>query len=136
MALSKSAKLITALILLVAAYLAGFLPPYLENRRLTSQIRDLQNRFSDSEAKQEVTSLRNDLAMILLDIEENNFGVAKDRSTRFFDKLRQAIPNLRDHQLRQQLSSILGRRDEITADLTSLNPEISSKIRKLFAEFP
>lgn len=136
MALSKSAKFLTALILLTAAYLAGLLPTFLENRRLKSQMEILQTRLRDSQANLDVTSLRNDLAMILVDVEENNFGVARDRSTRFFDNLRQAISNLEDDQLRQQLSSVLGRRDEITSDLTSVNPDSPAKIRRLFAEFP
>ncbi len=136
MALSKSAKLVTALILLVAAYLAGFLPTYLENRSLTNQVLTLKGQLDNSRESLGVTSLQNDLAQILIDAEQHNFGVARDRSTRFFDQLRQTIPNLHDEKLRQQLSAVLEHRDEITADLTAVNPESSTKLRKLFAEFP
>jgi hypothetical protein len=136
MALSKPAKFLTILILLLAAYLAGLLPAYVERRTLSSQIEALQTRLSDTQAKLEMASLRNDLAMILVDVEQNNFGVARDRSTLFFDRLRQVIPSVSDEQVRQHLSAMLGQRDAVTSDLTSVNPESPARIRKLFVEFP
>lgn len=136
MALSRSMKLLVAVLILVAVYLAGALPAYLENRRLTAKVSDLQTRLNQAGGQLQVAALRNQLGMILIEVEQNNFGLAKERSSHFFDGLRRIIPDQTDPQLRERLAELLARRDEITSDLTSLNSETPVKIRKLFAEFP
>ena len=136
MALSRSTKFLFAVIVLAAAYLAGFVPSYIENRRLTAQVSELQTLLAQASAQLHVATLRNQLGMILIEVEQNNFGMAKEKSSHFFDGLRQVISDQTDPQLRERLTALLARRDEMTSDLTSLNSESSAKIRKLFVEFP
>ncbi len=136
MALSRSTKLLFAAIVLAAAYLAGFVPSYLENRRLTAKVGDLQARLAQVSGQLQISTLRNQLGMILIEVEQNNFGTAREKSSHFFDGLRQVMPDQTDPQVRERLEAMLARRDEMTSDLTSLNSESPAKIRKLFVEFP
>jgi hypothetical protein len=43
---------------------------------------------------------------------------------------------VRDDKLRERLTALLNRRDEVTSDLTSFNPETAAKLRTRYSEFP
>jgi len=135
MALARS-KLLLGTLVVAAAFLAGSVPLYLKNGRLTEKVSVLQTRLGQASNQLRIATLRNQLGMILIEVEQNNFGLARERSSHFFDGMRQVIPDQSDPQLREQLASLLACRDDITSDLTSLNRESPAKIRKLFAEFP
>lgn len=81
-----------------------------------------------------LATLQNELGMILVEVEQNNFGSAKERSTRFFDDLRQILASTQDESVKLRLGAVLNRRDEVTSDLTMLNPETAAKLRGLYIE--
>lgn len=122
------------MILLVEAFLGGFIPMYLDNRDLEAQVQEAQNQAARIQEQLRVATLQNQLGMILIEVEQNNFGNAKERSTTFFDELRQTTTTMRDDRRRERLMTLLNRRDEITSDLTSLNPETAAKLRLLCLE--
>jgi hypothetical protein len=136
MQLSRKTSLIIIAVLLLVAFLGGFIPTYLDNRELTAQVKDSQARLDEVQDRLRVAALQNDLGLILVQVEQNNFGLAKEHSTRLFDELRQAAATVRDGKLREQLTAVLNRRDEITTDLTALSPETAAKLRTLYLAFP
>lgn len=113
--------------LLVAAFAGGYLPQYLKNRGLESSLAEARQQLR-------VAALDRELGMILVEVEQINFGNAKDRSTRFFDEARNMASEERDPALQQRLTAILKQRDEITSDLTAANPETAAKLRKMYKE--
>ncbi len=128
MALSRKTSLLIVAVLLLAAFLGGYVPQSLKNRELTTRMQQTQERLR-------LATLQNDLGMILVEVEQNNFGAAKERSTGFFDDLRQTIAATRDDGRKQRLTGLLNHRDEVTSDLTSLNAETAAKLRSLYLEF-
>jgi flagellar biosynthesis component FlhA len=135
MALSGKTKFWMVTILLLIAFLAGYLPMYVRNRELLTNAKGLQSGLDQARQRLRVATLQNDLGMILVEVTQNNFGIAKDRSSRFFDDLQQATSSVSDNNLRQTLITMLARRNEITSDLTRLNPEIAAKLRILYLDF-
>jgi len=84
----------------------------------------------------EIAVLHNELGRILVEVEEDNFGAARERSTRFFGRLNGVLVGGSDEETHRALRVIFARRDEIISDLTSLNPQAAAKLRKLYKEFP
>lgn len=121
-------RFLIALAVLAVVFLAGFVPKYLENRTLQARVAEAQDRHR-------ISALHSELGMILIEIQQRNFGIAKDRATRFFNDVRQAVSTVEDAALRKQLQPILERRDEIVSDLTAVNPEIEAKLRSMYVDF-
>lgn len=65
---------------------------------------------------------------------QENYGNARDCSTKFFNAVRQSRVAIRSDDLREKLAAVLDRRDEINSDLTALRPETADKLRALYLE--
>jgi len=131
--------------LIIAAFLIGFVPGRLATHSLNNQLQqkkqalaeqasDFQKQQAFSRAKLRLAELNNQLGMLMIMTQEKNFGEARERSTQFFDGLRQYAQDAQDQNLREKLTVILNRRDEITADLTLASAGVSDKLRALYQE--
>lgn len=107
--------------LIVAAFLAGYVPAKLRYNSLEQQYRKAR--------------LHRLLGMVLIEVQLNNYGTARERATEFFNAVAETASHA-DSRTRQRLESIQSRRDEIIADLTAMNPEVTSKVRGIFVELP
>ena len=124
--------------ILAGVFLAGYVPMYMKNRSLVASCQEARTAQTEQIAKLEgqlrFSQLAGQAGRILIEVEEGNFGNARSLSTKLFDGLRMeagAVPLESD---RERLRGLLGRRDEITADLTALNPGVATKLRQLFVE--
>ena len=104
MALARS-KLPLGTLVVAAAFLAGSVPLYLKDGRLTEKVSVLQTRLGQAGHQLTIATPRNQLGMILIEVEQNNFGLTRERSTHFFDGLRQVIRDQTDPQLRELIAS-------------------------------
>lgn len=136
-------KFIIVVILLIVAALAGFIPMYVKSQRLEAQLAEVRQQLErrtaelrHTEEQLELARLHNELGRMVMEVEQKNYEQAKKQSTQFFDRLRDLLYRLEDEELREPLQAVLSRRDEITADLTLLNPEIIGKLRGLYLDFP
>jgi hypothetical protein len=132
----KRGLIIVALV--AGGFGTGYIPSKLNLRSVRESSektrRDLEARLVAAEDKGQVASLTGLLGMVLIDVREDNFGRARQRSTAFFDQVRAISTSTKDEALRQRLRSILTRRDEVTAILTTGKPEATSTLQALFRE--
>ncbi len=145
MELSNKKIWMIGLALFLVAFLIGFVPVTMKNQSLSNQLQqkeqalaeragDLQKQQAASREKLRLAELNNQLGMLMIVTQERNFGEAKERSTQFFDALRQFTQDTQDNGLREKLMAILNRRDEITADLAAVNAGVAEKLRALYRE--
>jgi hypothetical protein len=104
--------------------------------RLKIRAETAESRALDLEERLRLAELRTQLGTIIFEAQNQNFGRARDLSTEFFNDLSQAASSTQDTTLRQQLEAILQRRDEFTADLTSLSPQAAAKLGDMYSKFP
>jgi len=130
--------LVTAALLLIAC-LAVYVPMQWRNGDLQQQSakarQELTARLSDAEDSLRVARLQNHLGLLLIDVEQNNFGRAKESSTRFFDQVREALFTANSEPARSKLELALKRRDQITADLSVMKPGLADSLRQFYLEF-
>ena len=129
-------KIILVLVLMGGSFLGGFIPQYMRNRELERQLQEAKVEITNLDDQLQLSRLRNQLGVMLIEVERNNFGNAQKYSTQFFDQLSQLALRPREQALQQRLVGFANVRDEITADLAALNPRASEKLRTLFLEFP
>lgn len=143
--MSSSKRTLWGLIVVLAAFGLGYLASWLPARQ---RVGELESSLAAVEAENQestlalqraqlevgLASLLGQLGEVYVDINANNFGVAAEKVTPFFDglsRLLESDPDLTQPQL-QTLRGILSRRDEIVADLAQANPQVRQKVGQMF----
>lgn len=100
-----------------------------------AQVQETQRELEVAQLEAALANLLGQLGEVYVDINSNNFGVASEKVTPFFDGLSELLdsdPALAEPQL-QALRGILSRRDEVVADLAQANPQVRQKVGQMFA---
>lgn len=128
----------------VAIFLAGYLPgrsraraASVETERVSERLQESQATLAQTQFDLQVARLRGQLGETLQEANANNFSVAADRATTFFDALREAVasPQLAAGDRRQILEAVLARRDEISADLARADAAVKGKLSEMYMQF-
>jgi hypothetical protein len=118
-------KLLIVLLLLIVAFLAGFLPQYLELRGLRAEAQTLRQSNSLAE-------LRDLAGYLMLETTQKNYGVASGYATRFFERARQIHDQTTDSEVKQTLADILASRDSVTAGMAQGDPAVLATVQDIF----
>ena len=127
----------------VVMFLAGYIPGWLQARRATQASEECARRLAESQATLaktqldlEVARLRGRLGDVLHEANANNFGLAAQQATAFFNSLQAAAasPQLAAGR-REILAAILARRDEINADLARADQGVKAKLAETYVQF-
>jgi hypothetical protein len=110
-------KLLTAVGLLLAGFLLGFIPQYAKARRLSSELAETNKQMGTCQFNLKLSGARELLAMSYLETNRKNFGIAGEYSSRFFNKARQLSSEAPDENTGSILHETLQSRDTLTADL-------------------
>jgi hypothetical protein len=121
--MTTKTKLIAGLLILLAAFLIGFVPQYMGKVRLRDEL--LTSRLDLRMAE-----LRDLCGMMLLEVQGQNYGLAREFSTQYFEKVRQVAEDVPD-PLGQPLRELLTSRDSLNALLAQADPASSSHIQML-----
>jgi hypothetical protein len=120
-------KTFTGLVILVLVFLSGFVPQYLEKRQI-------QNELAISTEKLRVSELRDLAGMMMLEALRQNYGVARDYSSQYFEKLRETSEQVNNAALKASLQELLSSRDAIIASLSKADPASASQLQAIFAK--
>jgi hypothetical protein len=127
MAISTPKKLGFGALALLGAFLLGYVPASLSARDARAE----QDRLTHKLA---FASLQVQLGMMSYEVNRDNYGLAAQLATPFFDGARSAAASPADQTVTQSLQAVLARRDEITSDLAKANAGVKSKIAQLYAD--
>lgn len=125
-------------LVVVLSFGAGYGIVFLEKRQVEQSAettrQHLQAELADARARAQIASVTNQLGLLLIEVEHQNFGNAKELATKFFDDLSDVSRSVPAGPTRDRLSNVLKRRDEITADLAMLKPETAAKVQGMYTE--
>ena len=120
-------KAMIALVTIVLVFLLGFVPQYLEKRRIQSEL-------AISTEKLQMSELRDLAGMMLIEGLRQNYGTARDYSSQYFEKLRATAEQVENPTLKMSLQELLSSRDELTAALSKADPTSASQLQAIFAK--
>ena len=117
-------KIIVVVVLLIVAFLAGFLPQYVKVTRLEREL---------GEARQEnsLAQLRDLAGLAYLQASQKDYGLAGGTSTRFFNRTREVANQTPESSGRKPLEDLLNLRDQITAELARGDPGVVNNLQTL-----
>ena len=105
------------LLLLAAAYVAGYWPQHRKFREAQDNSNAVSARLTDAESRLRLCKLQNDLIALVRKTAEKNYGEAQAFSTKFFDQVLAEARQTENQKWKSSLESILQSRDAVTAAL-------------------
>ncbi|MCX6633539.1 MAG: hypothetical protein NT090_00360 [Acidobacteria bacterium] len=114
-------------VLLIVAFLAGFLPSYSKGKRLEIELREARRENS-------LAQLRDSACLAYLQASQKDYGLTAGTSTHFFDRTREVANQTPDSSGRKPLEDLLSVRDQITAKLAKGDPEVLNDLQALLVK--
>ena len=120
-------RIVVAVILLIVAFLAGFLPADAKGRRLESELREARR-------ENRLVQLRDSACLAYLQANRKDYGLAAGTSTLLFARIREAANQTPDPSGRKLLEDLLSVRDQITAKLANGDPGVVTDLQALLVK--
>jgi hypothetical protein len=111
-----------AVVLLGAAFLAGYVPEHQQRLTAEMEIERLRNRLVVAEDRVRAGELLGRILTIREVTARQDYGEARNLSSASFDAIRAEAATTHDAQLRGGLNETLARRDAVTAALAKADP--------------
>lgn len=124
-------KLIVGGVVLLAVFLAGFLPQYLKVGGLRQELDTAKQQLESQALASRLCALRDQAAMLYLETARNNYGLAGELAGRFFQDLGQFVSTSAPPDMKAGLEDILSSRDAITAGLAKADPGTRTALETL-----
>ena len=116
-------KALFFILLLVAAYLAGYWPQ-----------RGLKDHVAAAKSVVHASRLQNELMDILDQVQSQNYGTAQQIAGQFFNDLHSQIDDPANAPYRQNLQAILDRRDAVISALAKADSSVAGTLRQDLAQ--
>lgn len=116
-------KALFFIVLLIAAYLAGYWPQ-----------RGLKDQLATAKSVTQTCRLQNELMDILDQVQSQNYGTAQQIAGQFFNDLHNQIDDPANAPFRQNLQAILDRRDAVISALAKADGSIAGTLRQYLAQ--
>jgi hypothetical protein len=116
-----------------AAYAAGYWPERQRRVALESQMRAIEERLAEAEARVRLGGLLARLLTLMDVVGEKNYGQGLGLSSAFFDEVR-AEAGRTPPPFRDLLEGVIKRRDAVTASLTQADPAVLGTLREVQGE--
>jgi hypothetical protein len=129
--MSTKWKTIAGAIVVVLVFLAGFLPQFLDKRRLRAELENTRTELSIAQRQIGIDEIRRSAGRMLLEASRKNFGTAGEHSTEYFNKLREMVAKEEHAAATDSFTELLSLRDSITTSLAQGNASVVSELQSL-----
>lgn len=126
--------LILFLVLLAAAYVAGYWPQHQQLHAAQQNAAQAQQQLATTQEVARICKLENELLALLGQAENQNYGDARNLSNAFFEDLRKEADRDPNAPYKADLENILGQRDAITAGLTKADPSTTNSLKQALTQ--
>jgi hypothetical protein len=130
--MNRKLCLIVGAVLVVAAFLLGFVPQYLKSRDRDSQLSAVRQQLDSEREKSQMDELALLSGHVYLEADIKNYGLASQYSSKLFDQARAMMSQARGSNRQAFLQEMLAQRDSVTGGLAKGDPSTVSAVRNLF----
>jgi hypothetical protein len=109
-------------VLLIGGFVLGFVPEYKKNRELQAELQDPQKAIAALRLQVQLGELRDIASLMLLEVSRQNYGLARDYSEQYYNKLKEATETVQDEALKNSLEQLTTTRDSLATPLAAANP--------------
>ena len=120
-------RIVVVLVLLIAAFSAGFIPQYLKASHLANELRDAIEENS-------LGQLRDLAGLAYLQVSQKDYGLAATTTTSFFNRTQEIANQTPASGSKKALEDILSLRDGITTQLAKADPAVQNELQALLVK--
>lgn len=120
--MKTSGRIALWFVLILAAFLVGFVPEYLKNRELRGQLEDGQKTLAGLQLQVQLSQLRDAANQMAFEVSRQNYGLARDHAAQFYAKLTENINSVQDPVLKKSLEDVASTRDATMQELAAPTP--------------
>jgi type II secretory pathway pseudopilin PulG len=121
---------VLAAILVIAAFLLGFVPQYRQASGLRDELRVRDQRITQLESAARLARARELANLLYLELTRKNYGLAGQHATALFDHLR-GMNGGDSNQYRGTLEKLLTQRDAVTASIAKSDPAAVNLVQNM-----
>ena len=125
-------RLIVGGVLIVAAFLLGFVPQYMKGKALDNQLGAARQQLNLEREKSQMDELSLLCGHVYLETNLKNYGLASQYASKFFDGVQARMSQAPDSNRRSFLQETLAQRDAVTGGLAQGDPGTVSAVQDLF----
>lgn len=114
------------------AFLAGFIPQYLEVRRVRGELQSARDEIASRNSNRKLAHLRDLAGLLYLETNRKNYGLAGQYATQFYNAVSEAASQSSNASVKQELEQMLAGRDAITGGLAKGDPPVIGDVQALF----
>jgi hypothetical protein len=126
----KKLLVLLVVVLIAAAYLAGFWPERQRRLALEGEVQILDRRVQEAESRVRMGTLLGELQGLMETVGQKNYGQAQPLSSSFFDHARAESGRTPQPAFKDALEGVLAMRDPVTAALAQGDPAVIEHLRK------
>jgi hypothetical protein len=130
--MNRKIGLIVGGVLIVAAFLLGFVPQYMKSKALDNQLGAVRQQLNSERMKSQMDELGLLCGHVYLETNLKNYGLASQYSTKFFDGVQTMMSQAPDSNRQSFLQETLAQRDAVTGGLAQGNSGTLSAVQDLF----
>ena len=123
--------IIVGSVLLLGAYLAGYLPQYSRASNLQEELQRANERVQTLQRDAGLMRARALAHRIHLETAKKNYGVAVQHAEQFFSYIQALANEAQDPALKNGLAQIASQRQAVIADLSQVAPTADERVRQL-----
>jgi hypothetical protein len=121
-------------ILLIAGFLAGFIPQHSRAHKLEQKVSASAAQIEACQLSEQLSQLRDSGTLMYLEATQKNYGTSGDDAGRFFDQAQRLANGNQDEASRSVLREILATRDQITANLAKGDASVVSEMQPILSK--
>ncbi|HEX4231917.1 MAG TPA: hypothetical protein VHZ07_24840 [Bryobacteraceae bacterium] len=114
-------------ILLLAAFLLGYIPQSQQVNSLTAELKTARDNQHQLAAQLQIDTIRDQFSRAYLETTRNNFGLASQNATRGFDVIASAS-NISNPPMKSALEEISGQRNPVLSALAKADPNVRNQL--------
>ncbi len=122
---------VAAVLAIVVAYLAGYLPQRGQRVAAEQRAEQLDGRLATAEARVRMAEVLGRSLAVKEAAMRNDFGRAGELASPFFDGVRAEVAATPDDALRAGLNDVLARRDAVTSALARADPASAGTLHQI-----
>jgi hypothetical protein len=130
--MNRKSGVIVGVVLIVGAFLLGFIPQYRKGKALDEQLGVVRRQLDSERRKSQMEELGLLCGHVYLETNQKNYGQASQDSTKFFDGVQDMMSNTVDVNRQSLLQKTLVQRDAVTGGLAQANPGTLSAVQDMF----
>lgn len=132
--MNRRAVLITGAVFLLAAFLLGFVPQYIQRGEVENQLDSTREQLVVEGQKVQLDEIGLLIGDVYLETNLKNYGIAGQYATTFFDRVRAMQNQTQNSSLHTFFQAALSKRDAVIGGLAKGDPSTVGTIQDLLQQ--